>query len=94
MRVGRLQDVFVTAGGDGTFTFWDKKERRINQEYKPCLQQQSISSVAFNPAGDLFAYACSYDWHKGADGKPAAPTRLMVHAMQHLDVSGPPPGAA
>lgn len=93
MPVAGHTDVFVTAGSDGTFVYWDKKERRVNQEYSPCAGTQSISCAAMSPNGDMYAYACSYDWYKGSEHIPAVPTRLMVHPTQNIDVTGPPPGS-
>jgi mRNA export factor len=29
--------------------------------------QQPVVDVKFSPQGDMLAYACSYDWHKGAE---------------------------
>jgi len=32
------QDVFSTAGSDGTFVFWNKAKKLKHAEYAPCKQ--------------------------------------------------------
>lgn len=54
---------FVTAGADGSFSFWDKDSRHRLRGF-PSLGAP-VSVVNFNRNGSLFAYALSYDWSKG-----------------------------
>ena len=54
---------FATAGGDGTFVFWDKDNRAKLKTFQSC--KYPITAVQFNTPGDLFAYAVGYDWSKG-----------------------------
>ena len=55
---------FATAGGDGTFHFWDQKSKSRLKQFKSA--GGPITAVNFNQPGDLFAYAVGYDWAKGA----------------------------
>jgi WD40 repeat protein len=107
-----VQDVFSTAGGDGTFVFWDKGRRSRNSEHQPALKwvpavnpfnapvtreyistcrQQSITSGVWNAGGDLYAYALSYDWHKGSEFYDTFKTnKIYVHNMNNEDMNGAP----
>lgn len=78
------QSVFVTAGADGVFNFWDRDKRQRLKEYKyagnPAGQVQSIVDAKFNPGGDLLAYAYSYDWSRGAEGyRKEFPGAIHIH---------------
>ncbi len=91
-----LQRVCVTAGGDGTFTFWNVETRRIHKEYVlPCQGQLPVSAGALNEGGTVYAYAVSYDWSKGsqhipnADNSVSGKNRLLVHTVTHEDVTTP-----
>lgn len=53
---------FATAGSDGVFTFWDKDNRQRLKLFNTC--HYPITATKFNDQGNLFAYACSYDWSK------------------------------
>lgn len=56
---------FALAGGDRRYSFWDLVSRSrllLSKSY-----DNTISSVAFSPDGSLFAFAASYDWHRGAE---------------------------
>eukprot|EP00300_Choanocystis_sp_HF-7_P005761 c14257_g1_i1.p1 GENE.c14257_g1_i1~~c14257_g1_i1.p1 ORF type:complete len:397 (+),score=55.28 c14257_g1_i1:173-1192(+) len=69
----------ATCGSDGTVGFWDLDTRKgIN---KLPTKEQSITAGRFNAQGTMFAYAVSYDWHKGADTQAAAvnPTVFVHH---------------
>ena len=52
----------ATVGSDGRFSFWDKDARTKLKNSE--AMEQSISCCAFNSNGQIFAYACSYDWSK------------------------------
>lgn len=75
-----LSAVFSTAGSDGMVSFWHKDDRRRLKEFKP-FGGRPITATAWNPRGDLFAYAGGYDWSKGIEyHKPATdPTQLVLH---------------
>jgi mRNA export factor len=76
---------FVTAGGDGTFVFWDKENRQRLKQSNSC--NYPITSVKFNPTGDLLAYAVSYDWSRGHEANnPNYPKQILLHKVQESDV--------
>jgi WD40 repeat protein len=81
---------FVTAGADGSYSIWDKDKRTRYKEAK--LGATPITSVLWNPAGDLMAYAKGYDWSKGAEGYDlnAHPTKVFVHTTAAADLTLPP----
>ncbi|ONH76482.1 Nucleoporin GLE2 [Saccharomyces cerevisiae] len=80
-----LYGTFVTAGGDGTFNFWDKNQRHRLKGY-PTLQA-SIPVCSFNRNGSVFAYALSYDWHQGHMGnRPDYPNIIRLHATTDEEV--------
>lgn len=57
--------VFAYFSSDGTFNFWDKD---LKQRLKPFSKIAApIPAAAFNNDGSLYAYASSYDWHKGVE---------------------------
>lgn len=64
--VNKYYSVFATCGSDGTFTFWDKDKRQRIKEYNR-NNKLPIVDCKYNGAGDLFAYAHSYDWSRGAE---------------------------
>jgi mRNA export factor len=71
---------FATGGSDGTFHFWDKEAKSRLKGY-PSVGG-SISAAAFNGRGDVFAYAVSYDWHKGfGANSPDYPNKVMLHPI-------------
>lgn len=46
-----------------------------------------IVCSAFNGTGSIFAYAVSYDWHKGFSGMTSKqPNKIMVHVVKDEDV--------
>lgn len=55
-----------TVGSDGKFSFWDKDARtklKTSEQF-----DQPLTACDFNPHGNIFAYATSYDWSKGHEG--------------------------
>ncbi|SCU97908.1 LADA_0H09230g1_1 [Lachancea dasiensis] len=73
-----VHGTFATAGGDGTFHFWDKNQRHRLKGF-PSLQA-SIPACNFNRSGSVFAYALSYDWHQGhAGNRPDYPNVIRLH---------------
>lgn len=93
---------FSTTGGDGTFCFWDKDARQKLKAFSKMYVQgscdneinvlycsnQAITVGKFNAPGDIFAYACSYDWAKGADNyNPAQqPSVIRLHAVTEAEI--------
>ncbi len=56
---------FATAGADGTFNFWDKENKQRLKPFAKCAQP--VSAAAWSADGNLYAYAVSYDWSRGAE---------------------------
>ncbi|KAH3902581.1 RNA export factor GLE2 SCDLUD_000161 [Saccharomycodes ludwigii] len=82
-----IYGTFATAGGDGTFTFWDKDNRRRLKGY-PSLKGP-ISAASFNRTGSIYAYAVSYDWSQGHMGNlPDYPNVIRLHAVKDEEVKG------
>ena len=76
---------FATVGSDGTFHFWDKDAKSRLKGYPNV--GGSISAAAFNARGDIFAYAVSYDWHKGFGyNSPEYPNKVMLHPLNDDDI--------
>ncbi|CCK69454.1 RNA export factor GLE2 KNAG_0C03490 [Huiozyma naganishii CBS 8797] len=80
-----IYGTFATAGGDGTFHFWDKIHRHRLRAF-PSMQA-SIPVVNFNRNGSVFAYALSYDWHQGYMGNtPNYPNVIRLHPTAENEV--------
>jgi mRNA export factor len=76
---------FSTAGGDGTFVFWDKENRQRLKQFNSC--HYPVTAGKFNAPGDLFAYAVSYDWSKGHEhNHPSLPKSIFIHRVQEDQV--------
>ncbi|RNA09303.1 mRNA export factor [Brachionus plicatilis] len=54
----------ATVGSDGKFSFWDK-DARTKLKTPDLPGDQPITCCAIDARGKIFAYALSYDWHKG-----------------------------
>lgn len=81
-----VHGTFVTAGGDGTYSFWDKdSKQRLKAMGRNPLP---IPAGAFNKDGNIFAYALSYDWARGyAEYNPqTAKNTIMLHPLQDGEV--------
>jgi mRNA export factor len=57
----------ATVGSDGRYSFWDKDER-TKLKTSDVINDQPLTCCAVDSRGQLFAYASSYDWHKGHEG--------------------------
>lgn len=80
-----IQGTFSTAGSDGSFHFWDKDARSRLKSFDPA--PGPITATSFSHTGSMFAYAVSYDWHKGHTGMtPTHPNKLMLHAVKDEEV--------
>ncbi|CDO56672.1 hypothetical protein DV113_003437 [Geotrichum candidum] len=74
-----------TAGGDGTFHFWDTDSKHRLKGFNSV--GGPITSTAFNRNGSIFAYAISYDWSKGyQQNTPQLPIAVKFHATPDEDV--------
>ena len=51
-----------------------------------------ISASAFNHTGSIFAYAVSYDWHKGYQfaNPPNTPNKIFLHATKEEEIKRRP----
>lgn len=67
VSVHPVYNTFSTAGGDGSFTFWDKDAKQKLQHFIRAHPSLPIVSTGFNRTGHVFAYACAYDWSQGAE---------------------------
>lgn len=71
---------FATGGGDGVCCFWnkDKKTRlRILTSRTPSVP---VTAAAFNPQGDVFAYASGTDWSHGQQSV-RHPTTILFESV-------------
>ena len=71
---------FATAGSDGVYNYWDKDSKQRLMAFKKA--DRPISCAAFNPVGNLYAYALSYDWSRGSEPHtPNSPNTIMLHKV-------------
>ncbi|ACI64541.1 WD-40 repeat containing protein [Thalassiosira pseudonana CCMP1335] len=76
---------FATVGGDGIINFWDKDNKQRLKGF-PAIHR-TITCANFSAQGNLFAYASSYDWHKGSSGyAPGTPNEIWVHSVQEEEI--------
>eukprot|EP00747_Dinoflagellata_sp_TGD_P185919 gnl/TRDRNA2_/TRDRNA2_42711_c0_seq1.p1 gnl/TRDRNA2_/TRDRNA2_42711_c0~~gnl/TRDRNA2_/TRDRNA2_42711_c0_seq1.p1 ORF type:complete len:355 (+),score=66.52 gnl/TRDRNA2_/TRDRNA2_42711_c0_seq1:149-1213(+) len=76
---------FATAGGDGTFLFWDKENRQRLKQFNSC--HYPVTCGKFNAQGDMYAYAVSYDWSKGHEfNSPQLPKKIYLHRVLENEV--------
>ena len=86
-----IYGTFVTAGGDGTYSFWDKdSKQRLKAMPKTPLP---IASGSFNKEGTIYAYALSYEWSRGCHeyNPQTAKNTIMLHALSDSEVQKRPP---
>jgi len=76
-----IYGTFATCGSDGKFVFWDKDRRERLKHFQNIQPHQGlpITSCGFNPSGTLFAYAHSYDWHKGQQHYVQGQDQIFIH---------------
>ncbi|KAJ3278282.1 hypothetical protein HK104_002500 [Borealophlyctis nickersoniae] len=80
-----LHGTFATAGADGGFNFWDKDSKQRLKQWESC--GQTISCSTFNRTGNIYAYAASYDWSKGVEGRqPNSKDAIFLHAVKDEDI--------
>lgn len=61
-----VHGTLATVGSDCKFSFWDKDARTKLKTSEAF--DQPLTSCCFNPQGNVFCYATSYDWSKGHEG--------------------------
>jgi len=82
---------FATAGSDGTYNFWDKDSKQRLKAFPKVAAP--IPCAAFNTQGTVYAYACSYDWSKGADyyNPATAKNTIYLHGVNDTEIKPRPP---
>ena len=76
---------FATVGADGVVSFWDKDNKQRLKGFDPI--NRTISCASFSAQGNLFAYACSYDWSKGSSFyAPGTPNEIYVHYAKEDEI--------
>ncbi|KAK1441733.1 WD40/YVTN repeat domain containing superfamily protein [Babesia gibsoni] len=75
-----IHGTFVTGGGDGNFTIWDKENRSRVKTFSNV--DAPVVDVKFHSETNLLAYATSYDWHKGCDQEMMMKTPRTIGVMQ------------
>ncbi|RHY23638.1 hypothetical protein DYB32_009108 [Aphanomyces invadans] len=78
----------ATTGADGSYAFWDKDARKLLTNFAKIPNYQGISAGKFNKTGEIFAYATSYDWHKGVEHyNPQARNVIRLHHVDANDMT-------
>jgi len=77
---------FATAGSDGGFNFWDKDSKQRLKPFSRC--NTPISCGDFNMDGSIYAYAVSYDWHKGSEYYNPATMKnyILLHSTTETEI--------
>ncbi|KAL3620915.1 Poly(A)+ RNA export protein rae1 [Castilleja foliolosa] len=85
-----IHHTIVTAGSDGSFSFWDKDRKQRLKAMSRC--NQPIPCSTFNNDGSIYAYSVCYDWTKGAENfsPSTAKTNIYLHMPQDEDVKPKP----
>jgi mRNA export factor len=82
---------FVTAGGDGTYVFWDKDHRQRLKSFN--TTNYPITCGKFNAQGDLYAYGTCYDWSRGHEhNHPQNPVKILIHRVLETEAKPKPGG--
>ena len=82
-----IHGTFATTGSDGSYHFWDKDSRQRLKEFVQPQGPIPIPCGDFDSDGNVFAYACSYDWSKGAAGAAQHQgNEIFLHACQDAEV--------
>jgi len=76
---------FATAGSDGSFHFWDYRNKSRTKAFG--AHPQPISAAAFSPDSNFYAFSQSYDWSRGSVAhNPAAKNSVHVMAVATNDI--------
>eukprot|EP01012_Entosiphon_sulcatum_P047289 TRINITY_DN6411_c0_g1_i1.p1 TRINITY_DN6411_c0_g1~~TRINITY_DN6411_c0_g1_i1.p1 ORF type:complete len:380 (+),score=46.96 TRINITY_DN6411_c0_g1_i1:33-1142(+) len=80
---------FVTCGGNGGVSFWDKDSKQRLKQLDNC--NQSIPHGRFNDDGTIYGYAVSYDWCKGVENyNPSLGNHILLHPVKQDEVQPKP----
>ncbi|VDL18002.1 unnamed protein product [Hymenolepis diminuta] len=75
-----LYGTLATVGSDGRYAFWDKDAR--TKLRGPDAPEMPITCCAIDRTGNLFAYACGYDWSKGHEfADPNKPPKILIRQV-------------
>jgi mRNA export factor len=78
--------ILATAGGDGSFCFWDHMNKTRIKSFE--AGDLPISCAAFNHDGSLYAYARSYNWMKGFNSPMREKEHhIYIHACKKEEVT-------
>ncbi|PWO00328.1 WD40 repeat-like protein [Tilletiopsis washingtonensis] len=86
-----VQGTFSTVGSDGSINFWDKDSKTRLKTFDS--KGSPIAASAFNRTGSIFAYAVSYDWHKGHSFAPPSGSntnKIFLHSCTDEEVKRRP----
>ncbi|KLO19343.1 WD40 repeat-like protein [Schizopora paradoxa] len=87
IKYNPVHGTFASVGSDGQYCFWDGDNRQRLKSSPQATVNASISTCAFNRDSTIFAYALSYDWHKGHQGMtPEHPNKIMLHTCRDEEV--------
>jgi len=75
---------FATAGGDGTYNFWDKDSRQRLKSLSKA--NMPIPCGSFNRDGTIYAYAVSYDWSKGSEHYRPRTNHVLLHSTPEAEI--------
>jgi len=91
-----VHGTFATCGSDGKFVFWDKDRRERLKHFQNLQPYQGlpITSCGFNGDGTLFAYAHSYDWHKGQQHYVKGQDQIFIHPTPAKEIQKKTGGAS
>lgn len=79
-----IHQTLATVGSDGRFSFWDK-DARTKLKTPDLSGDQPITCCAIDARGKMFAYALSYDWHKGFEyNNPNKKNQIFLHDAAEL----------
>lgn len=74
MAFNDIDGEIITAGGDGTLLLWDLRTlENVPAVGVEVRQKQSITKISISKNNEYFAYAVSYDYANGIEGKPIDP---------------------
>lgn len=75
-----LHGTLATVGSDGRYAFWDKDARTKLRGLENA--EMPITTCAIDRSGNLFAYACGYDWFKGHEfADPTKPPKICIRQV-------------
>ncbi len=77
----QFKGCFATAGGDGSWSVWDKDKMSRPHEHSPL--GLPVTALRFSPDGGVLAYALGQDWVQGAvmASKQNVPAQIRLHRV-------------